>query len=116
MSKKQGLSRYTFDVTQKQKIEALNEMRPIISQLPKILPKIDSEKLRSVGTSPQLGAESIHNETQAHSDGGEVVDQLETSPSPFVKDFEGIPAEWHEVVEKRNESTKRLKLYFRCKY
>ena len=76
----------------------------------------------SVTSSPRLsGADSPLNDTQAHSDSGEA-EQLELTtttkaiPSQFVKDFEGIPAEWHEVVEMQNESTKRTKLYFKCKY
>ena len=33
-----------------------------------------------------------------------------------AKQFAGIPSEWHETIRVHNKETKRIKLYFRCKY
>ena len=37
-------------------------------------------------------------------------------PSSYVKHFEGIPEEWHEVYEVGCDDKRRIKLFLRCKY
>ena len=34
----------------------------------------------------------------------------------YIKEFDGIPSEWHETIKVKNQNTKRTKLYFRCRY
>lgn len=64
-----------------------------------------------ISTEPSDGEDKEHSE--------DLKDQLSEKdyvPTDFVKSFDGIPDEWHDIVSIRNNTSKRLKLYFRCKY
>mmetsp|Transcript_742 Transcript_742/g.1119 ORF Transcript_742/g.1119 Transcript_742/m.1119 type:complete len:191 (+) Transcript_742:865-1437(+) len=105
--------------------ELISEARPLLSRLQELLPKLEqSLKSKQAPSTEVQSDECPMNDTKSQSDGHDaLMNPLESSalleladPSPFVKEFLGIPSEWHEVIQVRNEDTKRLKLYFRCKY
>jgi len=92
--------------------DLLNEAQPLLNRLAALLPVLQSLQSKASSeeeSSPQndtLMQFEVLPTDQGSFEGGD--------PS-FAKSFEGIPAEWHDVV-KINCDQKRSKIYFRCKY
>jgi hypothetical protein len=41
---------------------------------------------------------------------------IEPHDESEMKQFDGIPTEWHQTVKVKNPHTQRIKLFFKCKY
>ena len=94
----------------------------MLARLQKIFPELN---LGQVGTnqvsttesaSKEEGSSSMQetNATNRKQAASHILEKAD--PSDFIKEFKGVPSEWHEVIQVRNQETKRVKLYFCCKF